>query len=84
MDTNLQDLPEAQRIDYAPAPPPSRKRFPWLAIISAPVLGIAAFCLCLGLVLGNGRMTDRAMFLACGTGFGVCGGIWFWIALWRR
>ncbi len=77
------EIPEVARLDYAP--PPARRRLPWLAIISAPILGIAVFCLGVGVLIGNGgRITDRVMFISFGAAFAVCGGIWFWIGVLRR
>ena len=38
-------IPDA-KLEYAPRPP--KKGRPWLAIISAPILGFAVFCLTLG------------------------------------
>lgn len=69
MVNDMQNLPEAQRLDYAP--PPARKRFPWLLLFSSPFLAIGAGCLVGGLL--SRAHDDMAIFCATGIGFLVFG-----------
>lgn len=70
---NLQDIPEAQRIDYASAQP--RKRFPWLLLFASPFLSIGAGFATCGLLVVVQGLTPAAVYAAIGTGFLVFGGM---------
>ena len=70
---NLQDLPEAQRIDYAPAQP--KKRFPWMLLLAAPFLAIGAGCVTGGLLSTSRLNSDTVVASAAGVGLLVFGGM---------
>ncbi|GEM_PF-4473775 len=82
MDSDLQNLPEAQRLDYAPAPP--GKRFPWMLLLASPFLAIGAGCLTGGLLSSARANGNTVVFAACGVGFLVLGAMLVLVHLrWR-